>query len=70
MGLSINPPTAIGRLLHAAECEIRPDLCFSAHDDNGFMVVMMVVVVVVVPSVVSIHGRCRERRTQQRHTEQ
>jgi hypothetical protein len=67
MGLSINPPTATGRLLFAAECEIRPAPCFSAHDDNGFMVVMMVVVVIV-PSVVK--GKCRERRTQQRHTEE
>jgi hypothetical protein len=50
----------------AAGCEIRPAPCDSAHDDDGFMVVMMVA---VVPSVV-IKGKCRERRTQQRHTEQ
>jgi hypothetical protein len=54
-------------LLVAAGHEIRPALCFSTHDDNGFMVVM---VVAVVPSVVLINGKGGERRTQQRHTEQ
>ena len=41
---------------------------FLAHDDNGFMVMMMMMV--VVPSVVLVIGECRQRRTQQRCTEQ